>query len=122
MEENHYKVDVSWDKDVLLITISGKATKQNASEMAKSVFGAQEELKPPKVLIDCTELEGRLSIIETYFHVKEYPKLKHPTKRAILDKPENREFFTFHETTSVNSGVKMKYFTDIDKALNWLNE
>lgn len=122
MDENHYKVDVSWNKDILWITISGKATRQNASEMAKSVFGAQEELKPAKVLIDCTRLEGRLSITDTYFHVREYPKLNHPTKRAILDRPENREFFTFHETTSINAGVLMKYFTDIDKALKWLNE
>ena len=37
-----------------------------------------------------------------------------------VDISENAEFQNFYETVAHNAGVKMKWFTDIDIARDWL--
>ena len=123
MGKKDYQVDKSMERDILFISITGKASKRNAGEIARIVFEAVQELKPIKVLVDCTKLVGRLSLTETYYHVREYPAQPHVvSKSAIVDLPENAEYYNFHQVTAANVGVPMKYFTDIDTAVEWLNQ
>ncbi len=123
MQEKDYEVDVSWNEDILWIVITGKASEQNASEISRVAFEAAAEARPTKVLIDCTKLEGRLSVVDTYYHVREYPSQAYQVARsAIVDSPDNVTYYSFHETAAANVGAHMKYFTDTNEALGWLNQ
>ncbi len=42
-------------------------------------------------------------------------------RAVIVDRPENRSWYEFHETVSVNRGYHNKVFTDFDKAVEWLD-
>jgi hypothetical protein len=39
---------------------------------------------------------------------------------ALVDIPENAAIESFHETTAINGGLSLKWFTDIDAARAWL--
>jgi hypothetical protein len=39
---------------------------------------------------------------------------------AIVDLPENADYQSFQEKTSINAGLSYKWFTDIDAARTWL--
>ena len=123
MNKMDFAVGVVRREDILWIEITGKASSRNAGEIARTVFEAVQEHKPPKALIDCRKLVGRLSLTETYYHVREYPAQPHVvSKSAIVDLSENAEYYNFHQVTAANVGVPMKYFTDIDTAVEWLNQ
>ncbi|OQC55327.1 MAG: hypothetical protein BWX55_00164 [Deltaproteobacteria bacterium ADurb.Bin022] len=41
---------------------------------------------------------------------------------AMLDTQENVYYGSFYEDTAVNAGMKLKFFTNIDLARNWLKK
>ena len=130
MSNESYTIHFSYDADVLKVVISGtlvteKTTnmKGEAKNIAQTIYGAFEQYKPEKVLIDCTRLIGRLGVTETYFHVREIkPSQHHPARVAVMDIPENKEYFLFHETVGANSGLTSRFFGDQIDALQWLKE
>lgn len=125
MDKKEYAVDVSWKEDILWVILTGKVTRQSASDISRIVFETAQESKPTKMLIDCTQLVGRMSIVDTYYHVQEYPphsQSYRADRAAIVDTPENVAYYSFHETAAANVGTYMKYFTDINEAIGWLNQ
>lgn len=123
MDGNTYQISITWNEDIMEIAITGQASKQNAHEIAQHAIKILSEHRPDKVLVDCTNLVGRLDLIDTYFHVRQYPSERHrPVKLAVVDIPENKGYFSFHETTASNAGVPIKYFTDSDEAVKWLRQ
>ena len=123
MTDKTYQIDSLWDKDILIIVMTGKCSAENANEIARRVAEILDEYKPSRVLCDTTKLVGRLSVTETYYHVREYKPSKHrPEKFAVLDNQENKSYTTFHETTAANIGLRLTYFSDRNKAMEWLKE
>ena len=125
MSVDSYQIRVSRNEGRLLVFISGglaEPKKATANEIAAEVANLLEEYKPEKVLIDCTAFNERLSVFETYQHVREHKRSKHrPAKLAVLDTQENRDNYRFHETTGANAGLSSRFFPDFDEALRWLN-
>ena len=123
MQNMEFKLTSSWNGNLLVIMISGICSKKVSKEIYQRVFKLYGEEKPERVLINCTELEGRSSIIDTYCNVREFGSIKnYPKKVAFLDKPENQSFLTFYETTAINAGFPVTCFTDFDKAMYWLGK
>ena len=121
MDKDAYQIGFSWNEDIMEITITGHTSIHNAPEIAQDVINMMSEHRPDKVLIDSTKIVGRTSLVDTYFSARQYPIHRHrPAKLAVIDIPENRDYFEFHETTAANAGVPIKYFTDIDEAVKWL--
>lgn len=121
MTEKTYQIRSSWDKDVLKIVIAGTLLRADANDIAERVCEIFDRHKPAKVLIDCTGLDGRLSVVDTFFHVREYKTSLHrPLKVAVLDRPENRDYYSFHETALTNVGRHPRFFGNHDEALRWL--
>lgn len=116
------QVDVSSNEDMLLFVITGHTSTEAAAAAAQAVFKAVNERRPTKVLIDCTKVMGRLSVVDTYFHVREYPFQSYRAKVAVVDNAEHVDYDSFHETTAANVGFYIKFFRDIDEALKWLNQ
>lgn len=121
MDNGTYQIDVSWNGQLLEMTISGEATKDNGDAIALDVIRLVVQHKPDLLFIDVRKVKGRLGIIDTYFHVRDYPRPPHPvTRAAILELPENKDYYVFHETTARNAGMNVRYFVDFDEAMAWL--
>lgn len=121
MTEKAYQIRFSWDKDVLKIAITGTLIRKDANDIAERVGEIFDEHKPAKALIDCTGLDGRLCVVDTFFHVREYrTSLHRPLKVAVLDRPENRDYYSFHETAAANVGLSPRFFGNHDEAVRWL--
>ncbi|MBN1546982.1 MAG: hypothetical protein JW902_10005 [Syntrophaceae bacterium] len=120
MSEKTYQIEVSWDEEILEIIIIGRASKENAGEIAQEVFRIAGENKPKRMLIDCRNVQGRLSIGDTYYHVRGYPNVR--IKAAVLDILENKSYYSFHEAAAKNLGFPIKYFNHVDGAKAWLQQ
>ena len=123
MSNEAYQTAVSWNNDILVLTLSGLSSKQNSEEIAQTVARICLETKPAKLLVNCRDLKGRLGIFDTYQLFKNYPlKDKFVVPRiASVDVPENREQFSFFETEARNLGLDLRYFVTEAEALEWLN-
>lgn len=123
MCHNSYEISSSFDEDMLTIKISGSLVKEETVDIARNVYKIFDHHKPDKVLIDCTTFTGRLGVVDTYRHVRAItPGQYRPPKIAVLDNPENKDYFSFQETTGSNVGLRSRFFCDLDEALRWLNE
>jgi len=127
MNGKAYQVISSWDGDVLKIDMTGSITGpsilEDGQEMTRMTNALLDEHKPAKVLIDVRGLIGRFSIVDSWYHLNEYEPSQHiPHRLAVVDNPENREYFTFAETAGRNAGLQARYFEDIDSAKRWLSE
>lgn len=123
MSDPTYTIAVSWNNDILVLTLSGLASKQNTQEIMQAITGLCLENRPTKLLVDCRNLQGRLGILDTYLAMKDYPlkdKFIVP-KIAIIDVPENRNESSFHETAIRNIGLNIRYFLTETEAVAWLN-
>ena len=125
MVEKKYQLTVSWDEDVLAITITGQLIKENAAqaatEIAQEVYEIIRRDNPQRLLVDCRTLQGRLSIGETYFHTRKREQVLR-VKTAVVDVVENESYYSFHEITATNAGVLIKFFNDYDAAKAWLRQ
>lgn len=122
VNEKEYQISGFWHNNIFEITIAGKATKQDAANISDEIIKLQTENKATTVLINTINLKGRLNTTDTYLNVKAavnkhiygWPKI------AVLDIIENQHYYSFHETVAINSGLNLRYFTSIEKALSWL--
>ncbi len=79
-----------------------------------------------RVLVDVRELEGHLSIFESFMiPVKLFPRLKERhviNKAAIVDAESNRERIKFFESVARARDFNVCAFGDPDKAREWISE
>ena len=116
-----WDVTSAMDGDVLVVTSLGRTTEENVYAIARRFLDILSEAKRALVLIDNRQLESRLSLVSTFFLVRDLPGRPISVMRlAIVDREENRAFAEFHETTSANAGQPLTYFFDYHEALQWL--
>ncbi|HEX8915838.1 MAG TPA: hypothetical protein VF796_26015 [Humisphaera sp.] len=121
MEPTEYHITSSRDAGLLLIGLTGQATRDNAGRIAADVIALVTAERADRVLVDCTRIGGRLGVTDTYYHVREYRLGDHrPRRVAVIDLPEHAEYFTFHETAAANVGYGfLRYFSDPAAARRW---
>lgn len=121
MEQNEeYQISSSVKGTTLEIVLTGAETKNTVKNMKNEIDNIIIKSALRNVLIDCRDLKGRLSITDTYERVRMYPPEIYKVRLAIVDLPDNSEYQNFHENTSVNAGMKFKWFTDVEEARTWL--
>ncbi len=114
-----WRIETDLQPGYLVIRILGNADARVAGEIVASVFREIAAHNCARLLIDVRNVEGRMSVWETFSLVSAHPPMQ-GVRAAILDRPENREWYEFYETVSVNRGYHNKVFTDFDKAVEWL--
>jgi hypothetical protein len=102
---------------------SGTRTRGVVSSLVTEIAQAAIENQCGKILIDVRELEGWLSVFDSYYLVtKDFQRLrgKGIVKAAIVDRPlpKSREWFL--EIVSHNRGYNLKIFENPEAALEWL--
>ncbi len=120
MNEIKYNISESTQDHIMEMTITGEITKGTINNLLDDIFTLLKLKKPKALLVDSRPLKGRLDLAETYFQVRNYPQDRPIIFTAAVDTEENYEFQSFHETTATNAGHRLKWFTDIDKARQWL--
>jgi len=94
--------------------------------MSNDIMEACARHGTPKALIDVRALEGSLPTLNAY----EIPKAFFQTirdrsvlqKSAIVDLKENEDRYKFLENVAVNLGYMLRIFSDVDEALQWLQD
>jgi len=115
-----YQIVSSVRDEILEIVLTGEESLRNMENMKNDIDQIIIKNNISNVLIDCRALDGRLGIAETYERVRNYPPDVYRIKMAIVDIPQYAGYQKFHEDTSINAGMTMKWFTEMDAARAWL--
>ncbi|MBN1366245.1 MAG: hypothetical protein JW976_15700 [Syntrophaceae bacterium] len=120
-KEKTYNILSSVNDNVLEVIIKGDISSLNSHQtMLNEMLDIEKSANVNKQLVDIRKLKGRLTTIELYSLVRDYPADRPRMIIALVDTPEYAETASFHETTAFNAAIKLKWFTDIDKAREWL--
>jgi hypothetical protein len=119
-KKSDYQISSSVNEGILEIILTGEDAENTFEKMKSEIDNIIITRKVKNVLIDCRALKGHLSITKTYERVRSYPPEIYKHNFALVDLPENAEYQKFHETTAQNAGQRLKFFTDIDAARDWL--
>ena len=94
--------------------------------MSKDIMEACARRKTPKALINVRAMEGHLSTLDAYDIPKSFfETIRDRTvlqKSAIVDLKENKDRYAFLEHVATNLGYLLRFFSDADEALQWLQE
>ncbi len=115
-----YTITTRLYEDVLEIQISGSGGAYNADAIAQDVIAAIRTEQVGKILIDVRPFKGRMSVADTFFHVRRYPLDLRHVRTAVIDLKEHSAFTSFFETTASTLGFSIRHFNDIPDALAWL--
>lgn len=116
-----YKINHE-NKTIVVITTGDLETKEVAA-MGLRIRLKANELKY-KIILDYRLSKNRISITEAYYWFSTHydsinSKLRYIPSAYIVNK-EDRDFYSFFETTSNNKGIPIKMFLDEKPALEWL--
>jgi hypothetical protein len=116
-----YNVKVSIEDDILELAWTGDITELGTHEtMMKEIIAIERSTNVKNKLVDIRNLKGRLGTVELYEFVRNYPSDRPRLRTAIVDNQECAQTASFHETTAINAGLPLKWFTDIDEARAWI--
>lgn len=74
-----------------------------------------------KALVDISKMQGNVSILDRFQLGKEIAKvLGHKIKLAVVSNANHINYLG--ENSAVNRGARMKMFTDVKNAIEWLEE
>jgi hypothetical protein len=112
-------------KDDLLIVVSSGVCDDldQLKEYVLDLHEAATTLEQTRILVDETQLEYRLSTINSYYSGEFMSEIApKPYKIAVVCRQEGWDDTKFWETVAVNRGVPVRVFADKDRAEEWVRE
>ena len=105
--------------DLIEIQSYGEITKENIAESITKIKEFNANTIVSKILVDTTKQEKLPDAFTLLELAKTFPS---GMKVAMLIKETQPTINDIHfvETTNLNRGVDIKYFTDINQAMHWL--
>ena len=116
-----YQLSSSMNEGILEIIITGELVVSAYEKITNEVSAITKANGVEKALVDVRALNGCLGIAVVYDRVRDYSQHMYKIHFAIVDIPGNDRYKTFHEYTLMKAGMRVKWFTDIDAARDWLN-
>jgi hypothetical protein len=120
-----YVLNITKQADLLYIKATGTRTLESVLGIAKECVAACKQNERTRFLLDMQPLTGQLSGIDTYdFVTKSVPPFGRGLglKAAILDLQSNRHRLEFLENLAFNTGINLRVFTNVSRAVEWLRE
>lgn len=114
-----YEISSYMHEDAIEIDIAGTATEDCVEDLKSEINTLITLTNPRKLLADFRALKIPRVLSESFANVRNYPPLFH-IKTAVVVTPESAESQMFYETEANHAGLKMRWFTDIEAARNWL--
>ncbi len=119
-DKSTYQMSSSLNEAILEIIFTGELTRDLHDKIVNDVFAAITENNTKRVLIDISVLKGRFGIADTYHRVRSFPSHIYNMRFAMVNVHGQNEIEQFQETTAINAGISVKWFTDINAARAWL--
>ena len=119
-KEEKYQISSSVNEGILEIVLTGETIETEIEKLVNEVISIIRANGLKNLLVDVRAIKGRFGYMEAYSRVRSYPLDLLKVNVAVVDLPENADYESFHETTAQNAGVKLKWFTKIDAARDWL--
>ncbi len=120
-KKSEYKISSSVNEGILEFILSGKMLESQINTMLEECNATVLASGVKYILMDVRAIKGRYGYAGAYERVRSHPpEFYGRTKVAMVDLPENSDYRNFHETTALNAGLNVKWFTDIDAARAWL--
>jgi hypothetical protein len=92
-------------------------------EYALALHKASTTLEQARILVDETQLEYRLGMLDSYYSGEFIAEIaQKPYKLAVVCRQEGWDETKFWETVAVNRGVPVRVFADMDRAEEWVRE
>ena len=120
-----YQLHHELKTDYLFVKVSGPRTFDNVIAISKEIIKLSIKYDASAVLLEISELEGRLSLLNSWSLVTEdleyIRKLNIPIKKlALVDTNKYQEGYDFFETIAYNRGYLLKVFENINLAIDWI--
>ena len=119
-EKAEYQILASVKEGLLEIVLKGQVAERTVKNLANEMITIIKGNGIKNVLIDVRAIKGRFGLTKAFNSVRSYPPDILRVNSAVVDLPENADYQSFQETTSINAGLPFKGFTDIDSARDWL--
>lgn len=115
-----YQLSSFVNEEIHEIILAGELIASNIEKLENEVTAVIKANGAKNLLVDAHALKSRFNYAEAYYLARNHPPEFYRINIAIVDLPENFEFRSFQEWTSINAGLTWKWFTDIDSAREWL--
>jgi hypothetical protein len=119
-KKEEYQLSLSVNDGILEITLTGTMMESYIKQVTNDLIDITKAKNIKKMLVNVSSLKRQLAYFETYQRVRNYPDDLYRIKFAMVDNKGLNEYEQFHETTAINAGITLKWFTDIDTARAWL--
>ena len=119
-KKEEYQLSLSVNDGILEITLTGTMMESYIKQVTNDLIDITKAKNIKKMLVNVSSLKRQLTYFETYQRVRNYPDDLYRIKFAMVDNKGLNEYEQFHETTAINAGITLKWFTDIDTARAWL--
>ncbi len=123
MPRNLHNLDFEPREGYLFARASGIRTRHSVATATKLIFEKAIELGISRVLVEVSDLEGTLSVLDSYSLVTDVFK---PirwggiNKAAVVDTDGSRIQMAFSEIVARNRGYNYRIFNEEGKAIKWL--
>lgn len=115
------RADFRVEQDHIFLKVVGEYTFDQFVEAMERLMKECKKNEKNRVLIDATGLMNMAKGLNRFFMGEEIAKkLGNKVRLAILLKQEDVDGH-FAETVAVNRGARMKVFTKMDEALEWIH-
>ena len=118
-------VNYHTEQGILVVTLVGDLSQQDALRVQQEASKRQKEHGIRGILVDARLARSRMSTIDRFELLSSFQeRFSSTTKHAVVYSPGNHDLseVTFAENVAFNRGVRLKMFTDIDEARDWLSE
>ena len=102
---------------------TGEFSRTAGNEVIDAMIEAFSQLQLSKGLLDCRKMIGEIQTLESFMVADYGGKMRgFLSKMALVGREDQVLLDSFVENVAVNRGVNLKIFTDIEEAIDWLEE
>lgn len=119
-----WTVEYDADRGLITVTNVGKMSREAYHDEIARCKALSDEHNVKRFLVDDTQLEPSLKLMEIYDFPDLYAKMgvSHDSRIAVVAQPTEakKHKFDFFQTICQNRGFNVKLFLDKDAALTWV--
>ncbi|HOU50371.1 MAG: anti-sigma factor antagonist [Smithella sp.] len=115
-----YEITSSVKDGVFEVTLVGELSESNVEKMQRDFSSIIKANGVQDMLVDIRDLDGRFMVESAYRHIERILTDQPNVNIAIVDFPDNLDFASHFEKSTMQSGQSLKCFTDMDAARAWL--
>jgi len=108
------------------MTLSGRLSSAQLAEACDTAVGTALERDAPRVLTDCSGMQGGHDVFDLYFLARRLADHDHARllREAVVmpEDPGISDMIRFWETACTNRGLHVRAFATRNEALRWLHE